>query len=302
MIGGPGSLGPCGRMIATMRPFLLWFALAAVGLAQGPRVGPAAKPGPDDKPAFPAPPSGFDQAPSGGLAGRIETFEYESKTVGFRRKAEVYLPPGYSSERKYPVLFLLHGFGGNERVWRMAGRADAILDNLIRQGKAVPMVVVMPNGRASLEPNLANPLGGDVAGDFARFERDLVEDLLPAIEARYAVRRDREGRAIAGLSMGGGQALNVGLGRSDLFAWVAAMAPAGDPRRFDALVADPRRLQLRLLWLSCGDRDVLLGLAQGWRRRFQEAGLEHVWHVGPGIHNFEVWRADLYWLAQRLFR
>jgi enterochelin esterase-like enzyme len=232
----------------------------------------------------------------------VETFEYESKTVGFRRKAEVYLPPGYSTERRYPVLFLLHGFGGNERVWRMAGRADAILDNLIRQGKAEPMVVVMPNGRASLQRELPNPLGGDVAGDFARFEKDLVEDLLPAVEARYSVRRDREGRAITGLSMGGGQALNVGLGRSDLFAWVAAMAPAGNARSFYVLVPKPADLRLRLLWLSCGDQDVLLGLSQSWHRRLKEAGVEHLWHVGPGIHSFAVWRADLYWLAQKLFR
>ncbi|MEJ5169452.1 MAG: alpha/beta hydrolase-fold protein [Fimbriimonadales bacterium] len=285
-----------------MRAPLSWVLLCALAFAHGPTAGPRPKLGPDDRPAFPAPPSGYDQAPKDGLADRVETFEYESKTVGFRRRAEVYLPPGYSSEKRYPVLFLLHGFGGNERVWRMAGRADAILDNLIRDGKAVPMVVVMPNGPASLDPNLSNPLGGDVAGDFARFEKDLAEDLLPAIEAKYSVRRDREGRAIAGLSMGGGQALGVGLGRSDLFAWVAAMAPAADPRRFESLVPDPKRLRLKLLWLSCGDRDVLLGVSQAWRRRFQEAGLEHVWHVGPGLHNFEVWRADLYWLAQRLFR
>ncbi|MFN3683366.1 MAG: alpha/beta hydrolase [Fimbriimonadaceae bacterium] len=285
-----------------MRALALLPLLFAIATAQGPRGGPAVKPGPEDKPAFPVPPVGFDQAPESGLAGRVETFEYESKTVGFRRKAEVYLPPGYSDHSEYPVLFLLHGLGGNERVWRMAGRADAILDNLIRERKATPMVVVMPNGRASLEPNLANPLGGDVAGDFKRFERDLVEDLLPAIEARYSVRRDRDGRAIAGLSMGGGQALNVGLSRPDLFAWVAAMAPAGDPRRFEALVPDPKRLRLKLLWLSCGDRDVLLGVARGWRAKFLEAELPHVWHVGPGIHSFEVWRSDLYWLAQRLFR
>ncbi|MCX7801283.1 MAG: alpha/beta hydrolase-fold protein [Fimbriimonadales bacterium] len=281
---------------------VLLAALGTLALAQGPALPRPSQPGPEDKPAFPSPPEGFDSVPERGLAGRVETFEYHSNAVGFARKAEVYLPPGYSAARRYPVLFLLHGFGGNERVWRMAGRADAILDNLIRQGKAQPMVVVMPNGRASLERELANPLGGDVAGDFARFERDLVEDLLPAVEARYSVRRDREGRAIAGLSMGGGQALNVGLGRSDLFAWVGAMAPAGNARPFESLVPKPAELRLRLLWLSCGDRDVLLGLSQAWRRRLKEAGVEHVWHVGPGIHSFAVWRADLYWLAQRLFR
>jgi enterochelin esterase-like enzyme len=188
--------------------------------------------GPDDKPAFDEPPSGFNVAREGIPHGKLEMVEYDSKTVGTRRKMNVYTPPGYSTDRKYPVLYLLHGIGGDETEWQRFCRPEVILDNLIADGKAVPMIVVMPNGRA--QPN--DRAEGNVfasAPAFANFEADLLSDVIPAIESRYAVEGDREHRALAGLSMGGGQSLNFGLTNLDRFAWIGSFSAARirNPRR-----------------------------------------------------------------------
>src|SRR3954447_892539 len=144
---------------------------------------------------------------------------YDSKTIGTVRKMNIYTPPGYSQDKKYPVLYLLHGIGGDETEWERVAHPDPFLDNLIADGKATPMIVVMPNGRAQKNDRAE----GDVfrtAPAFAAFEQDLLNDVIPAIESRYSVLTDREHRALAGLSMGGGQSLNLGLANLDQFAWV----------------------------------------------------------------------------------
>src|ERR1035441_8513706 len=132
----------------------------------------------DDVRAFPDAPAGFDQSPTNGLAGRTEVFEYDSTVTGTRRKAVVYLPPHYSSDRKYPVLYLLHGIAGNEWEWSGYVHADAIVDNLIADGKAVPMIIVMPNGRALADdrvPAQDKTYSPQNAEGFAKFERDLLD-------------------------------------------------------------------------------------------------------------------------------
>lgn len=157
--------------------------------------------GPDDKPAFPAPPEDFDKPRDSVKRGKLEMIEYDSKSVGNKRKAIVYTPPDYSTETQYPVLYLLHGIGGDEEEWRRGGRPEIILDNLISEKKAVPMIVVMPNGRA--QPN--DRVGTNAmatAPAFAKFDKDLLNDLIPFIESKYSVKKDRESRALAGLSMG----------------------------------------------------------------------------------------------------
>src|SRR5690348_284915 len=174
---------------------------------------------PDDVPAFPPPAAGFDRPRKEIPHGRLEMIEYDSKTVGTRRKMLVYTPPGYTKEKRYPVLYLLHGIGGDETEWNRFAHPDVLLDNLIADGKAVPMIVVMPNGRAQKDDRAH----GDVfasAPAFAAFERDLLDDVIPAIESRYGTYTDREHRALAGLSMGGGQALDFGLSHLDKFAWI----------------------------------------------------------------------------------
>ncbi|MBL9199830.1 MAG: esterase family protein [Opitutaceae bacterium] len=257
----------------------------------------------DDKPAVPPPSAGFN-APRDGIArGRLEMVEYESKSVGARRKALVYTPPGYSTAGRYPVLYLLHGIGGDEEEWRRGAKPEALLDNLIADGKAVPLIVVMPNGRA--QPNdraVGNVMASAPA--FAKFEQDLLQDLIPFIETKFATKAGRESRALAGLSMGGGQSLNFGLGNLDTFAWVGGFSSAPNTRPPDQLVPDPAKAaqQLRLLWLSCGDRDGLLFISQRTHVYLKEKNVPHVWHVPPGAHDFGVWSQDLFHFAQRIFR
>lgn len=284
-------------------------AFVAVGsdaaVAQGG--GPGRQPivlGPDDRPIAPPAPAGFNQPRQGVAQGRIETVEYNSTTVGTVRRALVYLPPNYSADQRYPVLYLLHGIGGDEEEWNRGANPQAILDNLIADDQAVPMIVVMPNGRA--QPN--DRAEGNImaaAPAFARFEQDLLVDLIPFIEQRYPVRTDRENRALAGLSMGGGQSLNFGLGNLDRFAWVGGFSSAPNTRQPDALVPDPQKARemLKLLWISCGDADGLFAISQRTHAYLKEHEVPHLWHVHPGGgHDFQVWSQDLYQFAQRIFR
>ena len=154
---------------------------------------------------------------------------------------QVYTPPGYSKDKKYPVLYLLHGIGGNEREeWAKGGVPHVILDNLIADKKIEPMIVVLPNGNATTNTAAAGDPGGgggrrgfgDLTGWGKPFENDLIKDIIPFIEANYSVKADRESRALAGLSMGGGQSLNIGLANLDTFAWVGGFssAPNTKPR------------------------------------------------------------------------
>ena len=259
--------------------------------------------GPDDRPAFDDPPPGFNQKRENIPQGRLETIEYDSTTVGTKRKMLVYTPPGYTSDQKYPVLYLLHGIGGDETEWQRFATPHVLLDNLIADGKAVPMIVVMPNGRAQPDDRPGpNPMA--TAPAFARFERDLLEDVIPAIQSRYSTFTDRESRALAGLSMGGGQALNFGLGHLDTFAWVGGFSSAPNTRPPAELVPDPAaaREKLRLLWLSCGNKDGLIRISQGVHGYLKEQGVPHVWHVDGNGHDATHWRNNLWLFAQRLFK
>jgi enterochelin esterase-like enzyme len=258
--------------------------------------------GPDDKPFAPPAPAGFNVPREGIAHGRIETVEYDSKTVGTRRRALVYTPPYYTTT-KYPVLYLLHGIGGDEGEWNRGANPQAILDNLIADQKAAPMIVVMPNGRA--QPN--DRAEGNVmatAPAFGRFEQDLIDDLIPFVESRYPVKTDREGRALAGLSMGGGQSLNFGLGHLDRFAWIGGFSSAPNTKLPEELLPDPAKAatQLKLLWISCGDRDGLFYISQRTHTYLKEKTVPHIWHVDSGAHEFAVWRNDLYLFAQRIFQ
>jgi enterochelin esterase-like enzyme len=259
--------------------------------------------GPDDKPMFADPPAGFDVARTGIPQGRLEMIEYDSKTVGTRRKMQVYTPPGYSAKKKYPVLYLLHGIGGDETEWQRFVSPNIMLDNLLAEKKVVPMLVVMPNGRAQQNDRAV----GDVfqhGPAFAKFERDLLDDVIPTIEARYSVRPGRENRALAGLSMGGGQALNFGLGNLDTFAWVGGFSSAPNTRRPAELVPDPEKAakQLKLLYISCGNKDGLMRISQGVHAYLKEKNVPHIWHVDGNAHDAPEWKSALYHFSQRVFR
>jgi enterochelin esterase-like enzyme len=252
---------------------------------------------------IPQAPEGFDKAREGIEHGKLETVEYDSKTVGIKRKAVVYLPPGYSKDAKYPVFFLLHGAGGNETNWSKPGAAAVILDNLYADKKIVPMIVVMPHGYAMKPEDM--PKKGQFKGKGVKnpLDADLIQDLLPYLESQYSLKTGPDNRAIAGLSMGGGQALRIGLKNLDTFAWVGGFSSAigfgggGSPAD---LIGDTKKI--RLLWVSCGEKDTLLKSNTAFHNTLEEKKVPHIWHVEPGAHTFAVWRNDLYLIASRLFR
>jgi enterochelin esterase-like enzyme len=285
---------------------------AAPAAAQAPGAPPAggrggfgAAPqlGPDDKPYYaPAPASAF-VARANVPKGKMEAVTYHSTHVGTDRRLVIYTPPGYSNQNKYPVLYLLHGIGGDEHEWERGADPAVILDNLIADGKTKPMIVVMPNGRAQKDDR-AGPNAMATAPAFANFEKDLLNDVIPFVQSRYSVRTERENRALAGLSMGGGQSLNFGLGNLDKFAWIGGFSSAPNTSAPAQLVPDPARAiaSLKLLWVSVGDKDGLASISQGVHAYLKEKGVPHVWHIDSGGHDFQVWRNDLFLFSQLVFK
>lgn len=237
--------------------------------------------------------------------GKIDTISYFSKTVGTTRKAIIYTPPGYSKSKEYPVLYLLHGIGGDEKEWLNGGQPQNILDNLYAEGKIAPMVVVMPNGRAMKDDRaIGNIFDSAKVQAFATFEKDLLNDLIPFIEKKYPVIKDREYRAIAGLSMGGGQSLNFGLGNLDKFAWIGGFSSAPNTKMPEELIknSDEARKKIKLLWISCGESDNLLFISQRTHDYLAKAGIPHIYFIEPGVHDFKIWKSSLYWYSQLIFK
>jgi len=251
-----------------------------------------------------AEPARFDYARDGIDHGGIEVIEYNSTTVGTVRKASVYLPPKYSPKKKYPVLYLLHGIGGDENEWLLGGEPNIILDNLIAEGKAQEMIVVMPNGRAQEDDR---PIGNVYAGSaaFANFEFDLINDLIPYIQKKYNVYTDKAHRAVAGLSMGGGQSLNFGLAHMDLFAYVGGFSSAPNTKMPEELIPDPdkTKAELSLLWMVCGSEDGLMYNSSRLKAYCDEKGVPCTLINYPGQgHNFVVWKYGFYNFTQLIFK
>ena len=290
---------------ALLSGLLALILTSPASFAQEPRRAPGGPIvlNPDDVPAFADPPAGFDAKRKDIAHGRLEMISYDSNSVGATRKMQVYTPPGYSKDKKYPVLYLLHGIGGDETEWQRFATPDVLLDNLIADGKAVPMIVVMPNGRAQKNDRAE----GDVfrsAPAFAAFEKDLLKNVIPTIESRYSVQADSEHRALAGLSMGRGQSLNFALGHLDIFAWVGAFSAAPNTKPAKELLPDPAaaKAKLKLLWLSCGKKDGLIRISQGVHAYLKENNVPHIWHVDNNAHDPTHWKNSLYHFAQRIFR
>ncbi len=259
--------------------------------------------GPDDVQLFPEPPESIVANRPENAHGKLEIIEYDSKSVGTRRKMQVYTPPGYSADKKYPVLYLLHGIGGDENEWQKFATPNLLEDNLIADGEAVPMIIVMPNGRAQKDDR---PVGNVYASApaFAAFEQDLLQDVIPSIESRYSVDKGREQRALAGLSMGGGQSLNFGLAHLDTFAWVGGFSSAPNTKAPKELLLDPApaKAKLKLLWLSVGNKDGLIRISQGVHQYLKANGVAHVWNVDGHAHDPTEWRNNLYYFLQKVFR
>ena len=252
---------------------------------------------------FPAPPAGVDEDRRDIPHGSLETIAYDSRTVGTRRNMLVYTPPGYSPNVRYPVVYLLHGIGGDETEWERFAKPNILLDNLLNEKKAVPMILVMPNGRAQKDDR---PLGDVFASApaFAVFEHELLNDVIPTIESRYAVRAEREHRALAGLSMGGGQSLNFGLGHLETFAWVGGFSSAPNTYPPAQLVPDSlaTKAMLKLLYISCGTGDGLFHISEGLHLYLNQYDIPHVWNASGLGHDAVEWRNNLYYFLQMVFQ
>lgn len=250
-------------------------------------------------------PKGFDAKRANIEHGTVDTVSYHSETVGTKRTATIYTPPGYSDNQRYPVLYLLHGIGGDEYAWLTNGNANVVLDNLYAEGKIEPMVVVMPNGRAMKDDRATGDIfAPDKVKAFATFEQDLLNDLIPFIEEKYPVYTDSEHRALAGLSMGGGQSLKFGLGNLDAFDWVGGFSSAPNTSEPEQLLPDPQQAKgkLKVLWISCGNEDGLMRISKRTHQYMEDHEVPHILYVEPGGHDFEVWKNDLYMFSQLLFK
>jgi enterochelin esterase family protein len=223
----------------------------------------------------------------------------------------VYTPPGYDpvAKKTYPVLYLLHGFSDAASGWTEVGRANVILDNLIAQGKAKPMIVVMPLGYGTMEmirlawgawnhPDLRDR-------NFNGFREALLTEVMPRVEGQYRITNDRNARAIAGLSMGGSESLLTGLNNLDKFSWVGAFSSGGIPEDFqkDFPTLDAKaNQQLHLLWIACGTEDRLITINRNLREWLKTKGVTHTDIETPGMHTWMVWRRNLSEFAPLLFR
>jgi enterochelin esterase-like enzyme len=243
--------------------------------------------------------------------GVVHRHYYRSAVVGDERDFLVYTPPGYDPRAKtpYPTLYLLHGYSDDATAWTSAGLAHVILDNLIARGQARPMLVVMPLGYGTREI-IANGWEGIRDPDVRRrsydkFRESLLEEVIPQVEAAYHVSRQRDQRAIAGLSMGGTESLLVGLNDLDTFAWIGAFSSGGlgdnYAEQFPGLGAGVNA-RLRLLWIACGQQDMLLGSNQRLVDWLRSQGVALTWREIPGPHSFSVWRRHLAEFVPLLFQ
>jgi enterochelin esterase-like enzyme len=241
--------------------------------------------------------------------GEIRTHWYQSKSLNALRRVNVYTPPGYDEARqnRYPVLYLLHGANLDETAWTRFGRVNLILDNLLAAGKAQPFIVVMPFGYGVASDTMPPGPGAGASQNTNRFGRDLLEDVIPLIESKYRVSTSRDQRAIMGLSMGGGQALGIGLSHPELFSYVggfsAALRPAEFEKTFVGIIENPAatNAKLHLLWIGCGTEDGLFPAAKNFSEFLDQHKIKHTFHTSSGAHTFMVWRNYLNEVAPLLF-
>jgi enterochelin esterase-like enzyme len=240
--------------------------------------------------------------------GTVHVNWYTSKTVGAPRRLYIYTPPGYEAgSARYPVLYLLHGSGDTESGWVTIGRANLILDNLIAAGKAKAMLIVMPYGRPLPAVSLG-PVANPAAADRNAFGNDLLEDVIPFVESHYRVSAKADDRALAGLSMGGGQTLQVGLSHMDTFHYIGAFS-AGirgqkPEEQYKDVFADPAgaNKRLKVFYIACGKADGLFAASQGLSEALDKAQVKHKFVASEEGHVWRNWRNYLAEFTPMLFR
>jgi enterochelin esterase family protein len=242
--------------------------------------------------------------------GEVHHHFYKSAVAGDDRDYYVYTPPGYDpvAKKTYPVLYLLHGYSDDASGWTAVGHANVILDNLIAQGKAKPMLVVMPLGYGTMEmiwhswASWSHPDLRDT--NFRKFSEALLTEVMPRVESEYRITKDRNARAIAGLSMGGSESLLTGLNNLDKFSWIGAFSSGGIPedfqKDFPALDANANQ-QIHLLWIACGTEDHLITVNRNFRGWLKTKGVKATEIETPGMHTWMVWRRNLSEFAPLLF-
>jgi enterochelin esterase-like enzyme len=243
--------------------------------------------------------------------GEIHHHFYHSKVAGDDRDYFVYTPAGYdpAAKNSYPVLYLLHGYSDDASGWTAVGHANVILDNMIAQGKAKPMIVVMPLGYGTMEFVRSGWNAWDHTElrdrNFAKFREALVTEVMPRVEGEYRIIKDPNARAIAGLSMGGSESLLTGLNNLDKFSWVGAFSSGGIPedfqKDFPALDAKANQ-QLHLLWIACGTEDHLITVNRNLRQWLKSKGVKATEIETSGSHTWMVWRRNLAEFTQLLFQ
>ncbi len=231
--------------------------------------------------------------------GTVHHHFYESKLVGDKRDYYVYTPPGYDGKKKYPLLVLCHGYSDYADGWTTVGKANLILDNLIAQGQVKPLVVVMPLGYGVPVETLRTgiPRTPEVwKNNASKWGEALLGEVLPAVEQAYKVEKKREKRAIAGLSMGGGESLLVGLNNLDRFAWIGAFSAggsAGKPEEVYKDLSGQDNARIKLLWIACGKDDRLMAGNRQLVEWLNSKQVKHTWVESEGAHTWPVWRRYL---------
>lgn len=244
--------------------------------------------------------------------GVVHHHFFKSGVVGDQRDYYVYTPPDYNAagkKKKYPVLYLLHGYSDDASGWTAVGRANVIVDNLIAQQKAEPMIVVMPLGYGDLEM-LSRGSAAFSHNDLRqrnleKFRESLLTEIIPRVEKDYQAAKDRNSRAIAGLSMGGSESMFVGLTSADRFGWIGAFSTGGLSDNFDQQFAEmkPKEVaRFNLLWIACGTDDHLIDANRRLREWLTSKDVKHIDVDTPGAHTWMVWRRNLEKFAPLLFQ
>lgn len=247
-------------------------------------------------------PLGFDQYRNEIAHGKMTEVSYLSTVTGSKRKCMVYTPAGYSESKKYNVLYCMHGIGGDHKEWQNHGSPQNILDNLYAEGKLADMIVVFPNGRAMKNDSIpSNIYSAEAIASFTTFEKDMKLCLMPFIKRTYSVYGDREHTAMAGLSMGGMQTVNIGLKNLDLFDYYGIFSPA--PTTNANLMGTDKNLYPKVVWLSVGTSDTTSGqMAINTHNILTQKGVSHIYYRMPGNHDWTVWKNGLYNFTQLIFK